>query len=68
MSITRRQFLKYSGIAGAAAVLPWKIAMREAYAQYGVNSPNLQKFIQPLRSIGGLAGVFDPVQQEIPVR
>ena len=67
MSITRRQFLKYSGIAGAAAVLPWKIAMREAYAQYGVNSPNLQKFIQPLRSIGGLAGVFDPVQQEIPV-
>jgi len=55
-------------VAGAAAVLPWKIAMREAYAQYGVNSPNLQKFIQPLRSIGGAAGVFNAtLQQAIPV-
>src|SRR4030042_3237380 len=70
--ITRRQFLKYSAIAGAATVLPWKLAMREAYAQYGVNSPNLQKFIRPLRSIGGIAGVFTPItapdtQQAIPV-
>jgi len=67
MKITRRKFLKYSAIAGAAAVLPWKIAMREAYAQYGINSPNLQKFIQPLRSVGP-AGVFNgTLQQSIPV-
>jgi spore coat protein A len=73
MKVTRREFLKYSAIAGAATVLPWKIAMREAYAQYiGGGSPNLQKFIQPLRSIGGIAGVFTPTnplhtQQAIPV-
>ncbi len=70
--ISRRKFLKMAGAAGlvtgASMVLPWKIAVREAWAQYGVNSPNLQKFIQPLRSIGGLAGVFNPaVQQAIPV-
>ncbi len=70
--ISRRKFLKLSAGAGVAAaasgILPWKLAMREAWAEYGVNSPNLQKFIQPLRSIGGLAGVFNPaLQQAIPV-
>ncbi len=66
--ISRRQFLKASAATGAATVLTWKIALREAYAQYGVNSPNLQKFVQPLRSVGGLAGVFNPgLQQAIPV-
>ncbi len=70
--ISRRKFLKMAGtaglIAGASTVLPWKIAVREAWAEYGVNSPNLQKFIQPLRSIGGAAGVFNPnIQQAIPV-
>ncbi len=52
MKITRRQFLKYSGIAGAAAVLPWKMAVREAWAQYGFNSPNLTKFVDPIRMVG----------------
>jgi spore coat protein A len=73
MKITRRKFLQYSAIAGAAAIVPWKIATREAYAQYiGGGSPNLQKFIRPLRSIGGIAGAFTPttapdIQQAIPV-
>jgi spore coat protein A len=65
--VSRREFLKFSAIAGAAAVLPLKFALREAYAQYGLNSPSLQKFIQPLRSIGGIAGVFNAAQQAIPV-
>ncbi len=39
-------------MAGAAAVLPWKMAVREAYAQYGVNSPALQKFLDPMRLVG----------------
>ncbi len=70
--ISRRKFLKIAGAAGlvtgASMVLPWKLAVLEAWAAYGVNSPNLQKFIQPLRSIGGLSGVFNPaIQQAIPV-
>jgi spore coat protein A len=52
MKITRRQFLKYSAIAGAATVAPWKIAVREALAQYGVNSPPLTKFLDPMRMVG----------------
>ena len=52
LKLTRRQFLKYSGIAGAAAVLPWKMAVREAWAQYGFNSPNLTKFVDPIRPVG----------------
>jgi len=66
--ISRRKFLKLAAGAGVAAaasgILPWKFAMREAWAQYGVDSPHLQKFIQPLRSVGGLAGVFNPALQE----
>ncbi len=70
--ISRRKFLKMAGTAGiavaASGILPWKFGVREAWAQYGVNSPNLIKFAQPLRSIGGLAGVFNPALQEaIPV-
>ena len=30
MKITRRQFMKGAAAAGAAAVIPWKIAVREA--------------------------------------
>ncbi len=52
MKITRRQFLKYSAITGAAAIVPWKMALREAYAQYGVNSPNLTKFVDLIRGVG----------------
>ncbi len=68
--ISRRKFLKMAGtaglIAGASTVLPWKFAAHEAWAQYGVNSPNLAKFIQPLRSIA-TSGVFSNQQQAIPV-
>jgi spore coat protein A len=64
MAITRRKFLGISAVAGASMLVPWKFAVREAWAQYGVNSPNLIKFVQPLRSIGGLAGVFNPALQE----
>ncbi|MBP1714442.1 MAG: hypothetical protein H6Q42_2645, partial [Deltaproteobacteria bacterium] len=44
MKITRRQFVKGAAAAGVVAVLPWKMAVREAWAQYGFNSPNLTKF------------------------
>jgi len=50
--LSRRDFLKYAGISGAAAILPWKIAVQNAMAQYGVNSPALQKFIDPMRGLG----------------
>ncbi len=52
MKITRRQFLKYAAITGAAATLPLKMAVREAWAQYGFNSPNLTKFVDPIRMVG----------------
>jgi len=54
--VSRREFLKFSAMAGAASVLPLKFALREAWAQYGVNSPPLQKFLDPIRGIGG-AGI-----------
>jgi hypothetical protein len=54
--LSRRKFLKYAGAAGAAAILPWKIAVQNAMAQYGVNSPALQKFMAPIRGVGG-AGI-----------
>jgi spore coat protein A len=51
--LSRRKFLKYAGAAGAAAILPWKIAVQNAMAQYGVNSPQLQKFIHTMRGLPG---------------
>jgi spore coat protein A, manganese oxidase len=57
--ITRREFLKYAGIAGAAATLPLKIGVRSAQA-YAI-SPGIQKFTVPMRGfLGGqipLAGL-----------
>lgn len=50
--LTRREFLRYLGVTGAAAVVPWKLAVQQAWAQYGVNSPALQKFIDPIRGLG----------------
>jgi spore coat protein A len=52
MKITRRQFIKGAAATGIALTLPLKMAIREAYAQYGVNSPPLQKFIDPMRMVG----------------
>lgn len=62
--ITRRQFLKYSAIAGTAAALPLRFGVGTAYA--AANSPKLQKWIQPLRGLGPtgipvLNGAPDPV-------
>jgi len=54
--ISRRDFLKYAGVAGAATIVPWRMAVQRAWAQYGVNSPALQKFIDPIRGLGG-AGI-----------
>ncbi|MEW5745476.1 MAG: multicopper oxidase domain-containing protein [Nitrospirota bacterium] len=48
--ITRRQFLKYSAIAGAAATLPLGFGVRPARAAF-LGSPSLQKFAQQLRGI-----------------
>ena len=50
--LSRRDFLKYAGISGAAAILPWKLAVQEAMAQYGVNSQALRKFLDPIRGLG----------------
>src|SRR5512135_741966 len=55
--ISRRQFLKYSAMAGAAAALPWQRAFGATktgagIGPYGIGSPNLTKFIDPIRGIG----------------
>src|SRR4030042_1896437 len=52
MKITRRQFMKSAAVAGIRLALPWKMAVREAWAQYGFNSPNLTKFVDPIRPVG----------------
>src|SRR4030042_3393954 len=52
MKITRRQFMKSAAVAGVGLALPWKVAVREAWAQYGFNSPNLTKFVDPIRPVG----------------
>jgi spore coat protein A, manganese oxidase len=48
--ISRREFLKYAGIAGAAAALPLKIGVRSAQA-FSQTIP-LSKFTQPMRIFG----------------
>src|ERR1041385_4552081 len=51
MKITRRQFLRNTAIAGAGLALPFKYGLQSAKAA-GVTSPNLRKWIQPLRGLG----------------
>jgi len=51
MKITRRQFLKSAAIAGVGLGMPLKFGVRTAHAF--AQSPNLLKFIQPLRGVGG---------------
>jgi len=48
--ISRREFLKYAGIAGAAATLPLKFGVRSAHAFS--NSMPLAKFTTPMRTFG----------------
>ena len=50
MGITRRQFMKYSAIAGAAAALPLKYGVRSADAFY--QSPGIPLFQTALRGVG----------------
>jgi spore coat protein A len=66
--ISRRKFLKYLGIAGAATIVPWKLAVRQAEARYyGVNSPALQKFIDPMRLVGTDIPIATPAAGPAPV-
>src|ERR1051325_3653767 len=64
MKVTRRQFLKSATIAGASLALPLKCAVPSAKA--AVLSPNLRKWIQPLRGLGPAGipvaqGMADPI-------
>jgi spore coat protein A len=46
----RRDFVKLTAMAGAATLLPWQ----RAYAAFA-QSPGMQKFVAPLRSLGQMA-------------
>ena len=61
MNFTRRQFLKRTAIAGAGLALPLQFGLYSAQA--AAYSPNLRKWIQPLRGLGP-AGI--PVAQGRP--
>jgi len=50
MKITRRQFIKGAAVAGVALSMPFKFGAGTAHA--AANSPNLQKWIQPIRGLG----------------
>jgi len=50
MKITRRQFIKGAAVAGIGMALPLKFGVNSAHAV--ANSPNLQKWIQPIRGLG----------------
>jgi spore coat protein A len=53
-NISRRDFIKYSVAAGAAAAIPWRVALAQAVTgPYGVGSPSLTKFVDPIRGLGG---------------
>src|SRR4030095_15868009 len=64
MKFTRRQFLKSAAVAGAGLAVPWKYGVQSAKA--AASSPNLTKWIQPLRGLGPagipvVQGMADPV-------
>jgi len=50
--LSRRTLLKAGALAGASLSVPWRWLASPAAAR-GVQSSNLRKFIQPLRSVGG---------------
>jgi len=57
-NISRRDFIKYSMAAGAAAAVPWRLALAQAVTgPYGIGSPNLTKFVAAMRGIGGATGI-----------
>ena len=62
MRITRRDFIKTSAIAGAAMAMPLKFGVRNAFAV--ANSPQLSKWAQAMRGLGGPSGI--PVLSSIP--
>ena len=55
MAITRRQFIKGAAVTGVALALPLKfgVGTAQAFAQ----SPQLRKWIQPIRGLGGTTGI-----------
>jgi spore coat protein A, manganese oxidase len=55
---TRRQFVSAGAVVSAGWLLPWKALVRDARADAA--SDHLEKFVQPLRGVGG-AGI--PVAQ-----
>jgi len=65
--ISRRDFIKYSMAAGAAAAIPWRMALAQAVTgPYGISSPNLTKFgganpLNPAYSMRGIGGTGIPV-------
>jgi spore coat protein A len=61
MKLSRRNFLRNTAIAGAGLALPLKYGIQSAKA--ATLSPNLRKWIQPLRGLGP-AGI--PVVQGMP--
>jgi spore coat protein A, manganese oxidase len=56
MKLTRRDFVKTSAV-GAAGILAYKAALRQAYAV--ANSPQLTKWVQAMRQLDILSGVHD---------
>ncbi|OPY84248.1 MAG: Spore coat protein A [Syntrophorhabdus sp. PtaU1.Bin153] len=65
MKVTRREFLKYSAITGAAMSLPLKFGVRAAQA-YAVSMP-LRKFIQPMPMFGARALGYPLTIPDIPL-
>jgi spore coat protein A len=49
--LTRRQFIKYTAIAGAAATLPLKFGLRRAYP-FAQSPTNMRKFVTTLPGLG----------------
>ncbi len=51
MNITRRQFLKGAAASGVVLAMPLKFGVRNAHAAVFANSPQLTKWIQPIRNL-----------------
>jgi len=62
MNVTRRQFLKGATAAGIGLALPLQFGVRKAHAAVFANSPQLTKWIQPIRNLDILSrAVGNPV-------
>jgi spore coat protein A len=63
MAITRREFLRYSAIMGAATALPLNLGVRKANAFS--QSPNIRKFVTTLPGLGSTGA--NNIGQYIPL-